>query len=158
MKKNDPITPLNLPDLKPGDRLRVVEPCESEGLKKDMIVEFERFYTDDDIYVSSPRQLSYRMSRFVFEAPANAPLRGPGGRFVSRQPAKARQKPFMLKKGAIYAVKRRRGVQLANLRNIAYGDVVVFSKHGKPFLAKRDQVFIADNDEVGNYLSESRKS
>jgi hypothetical protein len=110
-----------------------------------------------EIYVSSPKRLSYLPNRFVFESAAGV-VRDSRGRFTSVAVQKTRVKPTVLRKGALYAVKRKRGIQIANLRAVAYGDVLVFSRHKKPFLAKRNQVFLADNNEVKSYLRGADRS
>jgi hypothetical protein len=158
MKKNTPITDSNMHELCVGDKLRVVRPCVSEGLLEGKVYTFEGLTNTREMFVSSPKHLSYCVDRFVFEASGNV-KRDNRGRFVSPKPqATKRQKPFALKRGALYAVKRKRGFQIAHLRNVGYGDVLVFSRHDKPFVAKRDRVYLAESNEVSEYLKENKKS
>lgn len=98
-----------------------------------------------------------------FKGPAslktkNRAPRDAKGRFISTKVAAkpVLVAPQVLKKGAIYSVKRKRGFTVANLRSFSFGELAVFSAHGKPFLAKRKQVFLATPNQVSEYLAENK--
>lgn len=143
--------------LKPGTRLKVVVDDSSLGqLIKGGIVTFRSWaYFPSEVFVEE-NSLSWLLSRFSFTKTQKRDARG---RFAPSKPVaqKPRQKPQALRPGSLYAVKRKRGYQIARLRSSAHKDFLVFSRHDKPFIARREQVALADKEEVQAYLAQAEK-
>lgn len=149
------LTPTQAKSLKPGTLLKVVNDDSASGhLKKGAIVKFRKLWNDagTEIFVEGS-EWSWMVRRFALAGPK----RDARGRFAPASPVivKSRQKPQALRPGSLYAVKRKRGYQIARLRSVAHKDFLVFSRHEKPFVARREQVALADKEEVQSYLAEA---
>ena len=99
----------------------------------------------------------------VAAAKAKGPVRDAKGRFTTPKPVakigtSKRTPATVIRNGALYGVKRKRGVVIARLRKPAHEDYLVFSEHeGRPFLARKSQVSLATKDEVATYLQAADK-
>jgi len=103
------------------------------------------------VYLDDARHNGWFNTRFEPVVETSRVKRDKQGRFVSNVPA--RPQPVALRNGSLYSVKRKRGAVVARLRKAAHGDWLVFSEHDKaPFLARRKQVTLANEEEVKTYL------
>lgn len=81
--------------------------------------------------------------------------RAANGRFVG-QPV---ERPVVLRRGAIYSVKRKRGVSLAKYVATVpskRGEYIALVVHGYPFLTKKENVRFANKQEVASYLAQAK--
>lgn len=120
------------------------------------------------VHLKSDRRLSYtcgwyprRFTAVPVKAKApNKPVsatvnRAPNGRFVG----KPVERPAVLRKSAIYKVKRKRGFSLAKFvaEVVTKGNsFVVLAAHGKPFVVKKANVTFANKQEVEQYLTAAK--
>lgn len=144
---------MNIKEIKIGDKLKCVDDLGTNLIQG-------KIYTvqdvNDYVYVEELKIWDNGFYSNRFEKPINRDSRG---RFNSSKPSVLFNKPETLRNGSLYLVKRKRGTVVARLRTeeLVAKEYLVFTRHGKAFLARKKQVGLASKEQVNQYLAEIKK-